>query len=132
MTSLKTLLLKERYIFILLIFFCTLITWPVFMPGYFFHHDDLQVMRIFEMRKCFEDLQIPCRWVPDMGWGNGYPLFNYYSALPYYIGGLFSYIFSFVISAKILFFIAVFFGGITMYLLGNRLFGKEGGLVSAV
>ena len=130
MTSLKTLLLKERYIFILLIFFCTLITWPVFLPGYFFHHDDLQAMRVLEMRKCFDDLQIPCRWVPDMGYGNGFPLYNYYSALPYYIGGLLTYFLSFIDASKALFFIPLVLGGFAMYFLGKELYGKLGGFVA--
>ena len=80
--------------------------WPLFLPGYFSHHDDLQVMRIFEMRQCLQDFQIPCRWVQDMGYGNGYPLFNYYNVFPYYIGVIASYILGFIGSAKFLFLIA--------------------------
>lgn len=101
------------------------ITWPLFVPGYFSHHDDLQVMRIYEMRLCLEDFQIPCRWVPDMGYGNGFPIFNFYSVLPYYIGALFSFIFGFVVSAKILFLIPLLLGGISMYLLAKELFGDK-------
>lgn len=108
------------------------ILWPLFLPGYFFHHDDLHIMRIFEMRKCFADLQIPCRWVPDMGWGNGFPLFNYYSALPYYIGAILSYPLTYVDSAKALFFIPLILGGISMFLLCRYLFGKIPGLVGAI
>jgi len=107
-----------------------LVTWPLFKPGYFSHHDDLQVMRIFEMRRCLSDLQIPCRWVPDMGYGNGFPLFNYYSPLPYFLGAVFSYAVGYVNSAKILFFIPLLLGGISMYFLGRELFGKNGELVA--
>lgn len=105
--------------------------WPIFMPGYFSHHDDLQVIRIFEMRKCFADGQIPCRWVPDMGYGNGFPLFNYYSATPYYLGAFLSYILGYIGSAKVLFFIPILVGGLGMYLLAKELFGKTPGLVPA-
>lgn len=117
---------------VLLVFLTGFIVWPTFMPGYFFHHDDLQVMRIFEMRKCFDTGQIPCRWVPDMGYGNGYPLFNYYSVLPYYIGGVASYIFGFVGAAKVLFFIPLFIGGFGMYFLARRLYGDWAGLTAGV
>lgn len=117
---------------ILILVFSILIVWPLFLPGYFFHHDDLQVMRVFEMRKCLDDLQIPCRWVPDMGYGNGYPLYNYYSALPYYIGGVLSFFLSFVDSAKVLFFIPLVLGGISMFLLAKELFGKEAGFLSGI
>lgn len=109
-----------------------LATWPLFLPGYFSHHDDLHVMRIFEMRKCFQDLQIPCRWVPDMGYGNGFPLYNYYSAFPYYIGALASFVFGYIGAAKLLFFIPLIFGGFSMYFLARELYGKWPGLVAAV
>lgn len=109
-----------------------LIVWPLFMPGYFSHQDDLQVMRIFEMRKCFSDSQLPCRWVPDMGYGNGYPLFNFYGPLAYYIGAAASSILGFVGAAKLLFFLPLVFGAIGMYILAKELFGKIPGLTGAI
>lgn len=115
-----------------LLILSSFIVWPLFLPGYFSHHDDLQVMRIFEMRKCLEDFQIPCRWVPDMGFGNGYPLFNYYGILPYYIGAFFSFLVGFIGAAKILFFIPLVLGGLSMYFLAAELFGTLPGFVSAV
>lgn len=108
------------------------VAWPTIMPGYFSHHDDLQVMRIFEMRKCITDLQIPCRWVPDMGYGNGYPLFNYYAVSPYYIGAIFSFLLGFLSSAKLLFAIPIFLGAISMYLLAGELFGTLPGILASV
>ncbi len=122
---------KFRYLFLLglvLIF----ITLPLFNPGYFPHHDDLQVMRIYEMRICFEDLQIPCRWVPDMGYGNGYPLFNYYGVLAYYIGGYLSYLLGFLGAAKALFFIPLVLAGFSLYFLAKELFGEFPGFVAAI
>lgn len=124
--------LSSKIYVLLLVILSGFIVWPVFLQGYFFHHDDLQVMRIFEMRKCFNDLQLPCRWVPDMGYGNGYPLFNYYSALPYYIGGILSYFLSFVDSAKALFLIPLVLGGVAMFLLAEKLYGKEAGFLAGV
>ncbi len=123
---------SSKTYFIFLLVLSVLIIWPNFLPGLFFHHDDLQVMRIYEMRQCFTDLQIPCRWVPDMGYGNGFPLFNYYSALPYYIGGLLSYALGLVNSAKALFFIPLLLGGISMFLLGQKLYGKDAGFLAGV
>lgn len=109
-----------------------LTTWPLFLPGYFSHHDDLQIMRIFEMRKCFLDLQIPCRWVPDMGYGNGFPLFNYYGVFPYYLGAFLSFLGGYIWAAKVLFFIPLVLGGVSMYFLGKELFGKLTGFISGV
>lgn len=84
------------------------------------------------MKRCLEDLQIPCRWVPDMGYGNGFPLYNYYSALPYYIGGVLSFVLGLINSAKALFFIPLALAGVTMFILANKLFGKEAGFLSAI
>lgn len=123
--------LKNYWPYILLTVLSGFIIWPIFLPGYFSHHDDLQVMRIFEMRKCIEDLQIPCRWVPDLGFGNGYPLFNYYNVFPYYIGAIGSYFLGFIGSAKLLFFIAVTLAGVSMYLLAKGLFGTYPALLAA-
>ncbi len=131
MEKLKNILINNWQLLIVIVL-SGFIIWPLFLPGYFSHHDDLQVMRIFEMRSCLEDFQIPCRWVPDMGYGNGFPLFNYYGVLPFYIGAVFSFVLGFIVSAKILFFIPLFFAGITMYFLGKELFLKNGGLVAAV
>ncbi|KKS13767.1 MAG: hypothetical protein UU67_C0017G0002 [Candidatus Daviesbacteria bacterium GW2011_GWB1_41_5] len=127
----KNLIIKN-WPLILIIFLSFLITWPLLLPGYFPHHDDLQVMRIFEMRKCFLDLQIPCRWVPDMGFGNGFPLFNYYGPFPYYIGAFLTIFLGFVWAAKALFFIPLLLGGVSMYLLGKELFGKIPGMTAGV
>ena len=109
-----------------------LIVWPLFVPGYFSHHDTLQIIRIFEMRKCFADLQIPCRWVPDMGYGNGYPLFNFYGVMPYYLGAIVSFILGYIGAAKFLFFLPLVLGGIGMYFLGKELFGKIPGTIAAL
>lgn len=123
---------KNNLPIFLIIFLSLLIIWPLFLPGYFSHHDDLQVMRVFEMRKCLADFQIPCRWVPDLGYGNGFPLFNFYGVLPYYIGALLSFLTGYIFAAKILFLIPAVFGGISMYFLGKILFGKTAGLVAGI
>lgn len=124
--------IKKHWQITVILILSIFLIWPTLMSGYFFHHDDLQVMRIFQMRKCLEDFQIPCRWVPDMGYGNGYPLFNYYGVMAYYIGGVLSFIFGFVGAAKAIFFIPLIFGGVAMYFLVKELWGENAGLVGGV
>src|SRR3989344_5720616 len=125
-------MLLKYWPILLILALSALVVWPLLLPGYFSHHDDLQVMRIYEMRKCIEDGQIPCRWVSDMGYGNGYPLFNYYNPFPYYIGGLLSFFIGFIESAKVLFFIPLVLGGISMYFLAKEILNKEAALVSSI
>jgi hypothetical protein len=104
----------------------------LFQKGYFAMHDDLQTTRQLEMAKCFNDAQIPCRWVLDMGYGYGYPLFNYYPPLPYYLGQPFHLAgFSYIDIVKIVGIIGFVFTALMMYLLGREFWGRLGGLISA-
>jgi hypothetical protein len=84
------------------------------------------------MRKCFSDFQIPCRWVSDMGWGNGFPLFNFYGVSTYYLGAIISYITGFINASKSLFYVSLVVGSFGIYLLSKSLWGKLAGVVSAV
>jgi len=94
-----------------------LVSWNIFKPGFFSMHDDLQVMRLYEMKRCLNEGQIPCRWSPDMSFGYGQPMFNYYSATPYYTGAVFKSLgFSFLFSTKIVMFISIALAGIAMFL----------------
>jgi hypothetical protein len=96
-------------------------------------HDDLQVGRLYQMDVCIKDGQIPCRWVPDMGYSYGYPLFNYYPPFPYYLGEVFHLLgLSFIDSVKLLFVVGFLISGVLMFLFTRRLWGDWGGLLSAV
>jgi len=118
---------------VMVLAFTFLATHTLFTPGYFNMHDDLQMMRQLEMEKCFTDLQIPCRWIPDMGYGFGFPLFNFYPPLPYLIGQVIRVIgFSFVDTVKLTFALSFFISGIGMYFLAKEFFGKWGGIFSAI
>ena len=126
---------KNKLLFpIFIVIFAALLAGRTLLTsGYFKMHDDLQMMRQLEMEKCFLDLQIPCRWISDMGYGFGFPLFNYYPPLPYLVGELFRVVgFSFVDTAKLVFLISFIFSGITMYFFSKEFFGKVGGVLSSV
>lgn len=129
------LLLKPDFYFLFLVVIVTFLAARslLFQPGYFNMHDDLQMMRQLQLEKCFQDGQIPCRWVPDMGYGYGYPLFNFYPQLPYLIGQVFRVVgLSFVTTVKLTFALSFILSGIFMYLLGKEMFGRLGGLLAAV
>lgn len=93
----------SHYLFALLVFALPVVV-SLIRPGYFPMHDDLQVMRLYEMGQCFADFQIPCRWVPDMSFGNGQPLFNFYPPFVYYLGSFFRFFgLSLIVTVKLLF-----------------------------
>ncbi|HKB88334.1 MAG TPA: 6-pyruvoyl-tetrahydropterin synthase-related protein [Patescibacteria group bacterium] len=105
----------------------------IFEKGYFNMHDDLQMMRQLEMEKCFADGQVPCRWVPDMGYGYGFPLFNFYPPLPYFVGTVFRVLhFNFTDTVKLTFALSFVISGLTMYFLAKEFFGKWGGVISSI
>ena len=126
-------IILRKFYFIVGFLITLSLLWPLFFAPYFSHHDDIQPIRIYEMDRCIKDLQIPCRWVPDLGGGYGYPLFNYYGPLPYYVGEVF-YLLSgnLLFAAKAIFGLSLIVSYVFMYLLGSHLWGQKGGSVSAV
>lgn len=125
--------LVSRWQFLLGLGLSLILLWPLYKQGYFSQHDDVQVVRIYEMHQCFADRQFPCRWVPHLGLGYGQPLFNYYAPLPYYVGEM-AYLLSgnLIFAAKTLFFISFIASYLTMYWLGKKLWGEQGGVFSAI
>lgn len=106
-------------VFLILVLLSSLLFgWQLLRPGFFSTHDDLQAMRVYEMDRCLKDGQIPCRWAPDMSYGYGQPLFNYYSAFPYYLTGLVRQLgVSNIDTVKIAFLLSIIAGGIGAFLL---------------
>ncbi|KKQ25756.1 MAG: hypothetical protein US62_C0005G0024 [Candidatus Woesebacteria bacterium GW2011_GWA1_37_8] len=125
--------IKNSLVIFLILVVGILASRDLFRFGYFPMHDDLQMMRQLQLEKCFKDGQIPCRWVPDMAYGYGFPLFNYYPPLPYLIGQVFRTMgLPFTDTAKYTFALSIILSGITMYLFSRRFFGKFGGFISSV
>jgi len=85
------------------------------------------------MEKCFRDGQIPCRWVLDLGYGFGYPLFNFYPPLPYLVGLPFRFMgLAYIDAIKIVGILGFVLCALNMYLLGRQLWGKKGGIISSL
>lgn len=102
-------------------------------PGFFTMQDDLQAFRLQQLDTCIQDLQIPCRWTPDAGFGYGYPKFNYYSPLPFYVGELIHLSgIQFIDVVKILFILGFILSAFSMYLLLKTLFDEKSALVGAL
>lgn len=106
---------------------------PLFHSGFFLTHDDTQPARIFEMANSLKMGFFPVRWVKDLGFGFGYPIFNFYAPFVYYLGGTFYLLgFGAIISTKILIFISVLLSSIFMYLFCKEFFGKTAGIIGAI
>ncbi|EKD94547.1 MAG: hypothetical protein ACD_26C00034G0082 [uncultured bacterium] len=119
--------------FVLIILFIIPVFWNLLRPGFFPMQDDLQAFRVQQMDKCLDDFQIPCRWVPDAGYGYGYPQFNYYPPLPYYIGaGLHRIGFQYIDSVKVLFVVGYILSALAMFTLVSQLTNHWSGFVASI
>lgn len=96
-------------------------------------HDDTQQARIFVMSQELKNHQFPVRLVADLGYGFGYPIFNFYAPLPYYLGSLF-YIggFDLFASTNLMYLSAFLLAGVSMYFLAFQLTGRYAGISAAV
>lgn len=123
---------RKLLIGFVLLFVSSLTFYRMLKPGFYPMHDDMQAMRLYQMHKCVVDGQIPCRWVPDMGFGYGYPQFNYYAPLPYYVMEIFHLLgFSILAGVKLGFIISVLIGVLGMYKLSLGIWGTYAGIISA-
>jgi hypothetical protein len=126
--------LKKLFFALFIIVLGYLSVRPLFVDGFFPVHDNVQIERVYEMSKAVKDGQFPVRWVKDLGYGYGYPIFNFYSPLPYYLGGVFNLLgFDLIQSTKMMFFVGIILAGVTMFLLGRQIWNSwSGGLLSGV
>lgn len=111
------------------------LTFPAVLPlihkGYFPVHDSIHVARTYEMYRALRDHQFPARWAPDFRYGE--PLYNFYAPLPYYAGALIHFFkLSYIDTSKVIQGISIMLSAVTMFFLSKEIFGKLGGIVSAV
>ncbi len=108
---------------------------PLLQPGYFWGAHDARshVYFLFEFDKSIQDGILWPRWGPDWGFGYGYPFWNIYGPLAYYVGeGVHLMGFDYVSAVKAVLALSVLGSGATMYLLVRRLLGRRAGLVSGL
>ncbi len=96
-------------------------------------HDDTQVARVVVMGKAIRNGQFPVRWVSGLGYGYGYPLYNFYGPLPYYIGGfLYAAGLDGLIATKVVMASGMMLSIFAMYALVTMLFGVASGFVAGL
>lgn len=124
---------KQKYVVGILVLMLIPTFFMLIRPGYFWMQDDLQAFRVLEMFKCFQDLQLPCRWVPDPGYQYGYPQFIFYPPSVYYIGAVLHLLgIPIIDSVKLLFVVGFILSAVGMYGFINSWLGKWPAVVSAL
>ena len=91
------------------------------------------LVRLAQLHKFFGDGQLYVRWTPDLCFGYGYPLFNFYAPLFYYVAEIFVLAGQGLITAL---YASCFFwwvvSGLGMYLFSRPFLGRSGALIAAV
>ena len=126
--------LRDGYLW-LTVLLSLLAAGPLMQPGYFWGAHDArhQVYFLFEFNRAIQDGIWYPRWAPDFTFGYGYPFFNIYGPLAFYVGEFFHLVgFDFVDATKIVFGLAVVLSGVAMYLFVKRLMGPRAALVAGL
>lgn len=124
---------KNSLIILALVLLSFLTLWPLVQKGFFPVHDDTQVARVFEMKKALLAGEFPVRWVPDLGYGYGYPIFNFYAPLAYYVGAFFALLGIPALPAtKIMIGIGMMLAVVGMYLFARQFLSKTASFISAL
>lgn len=103
-------------------------------PGFFETHDGkFHLIRLAHFYECLKEGHFPVRWAEKMNDRYGYPLFNFFYPLVYYLGSLFHFLgFSLGDALKIIIFLSFILSGIFTYLWIKNLFGRASGFISAI
>lgn len=123
---------------LLILLFCLFLTLPairfLFRPGFFPSFDGhLHLYRAMQLKKSLLDGHFPVRWGGGFFYGFGFPLFNFYSTLFYYLTALFTLPgLSFLAATKALLIITFILSALFMFLLAKEFWGLWGATISAI
>ncbi len=123
----------NRYIWVGIIALFIPVSWALFVPGFYGASDDIHIAWLYEFHKTVLMGKFPPRFVPDLSFGFGYPLFNFVFPLPFYIAEIIHLLsLSLVDSIKALFFISIPLSFVFMYCLLRQFSSVSLSLAGAV
>ncbi|MEA3345333.1 MAG: 6-pyruvoyl-tetrahydropterin synthase-related protein [Chloroflexota bacterium] len=123
--------LKADWLPLLLVFLLSSGAWlPLLHPGFLSTRaggdSPFLLIRLDQLVRNLRAGVFPVRWMPDAAYGLGYPFFNYYAALPYYLAaGLVLWGWGPIAALKITQAIGFLASGAAMYILGRCVFQRR-------
>jgi len=107
--------------------------YPLMQPGLPNTADGaLHLYRTVEIDQCWQDGVYYPRWAPDLFLGYGYPIFNFYAPLLYYLAGILHVFgFSFQGALKVVQIGAFLLYGLGMYVFAREIVGRKPALLAA-
>ncbi len=122
---------KSTYFWLLVLSLPAL--WFLVTPGGYEPHDFHHIADIHQMYRAITSGQIPPRLGPDFYMSFGYPLFNYYYVLPFYLGaGFFALTGSLMEALKWVFLASGIVSVLGMYALLRKYFSSAASVAGAV
>jgi hypothetical protein len=115
----------------------TLAALPLFLNGGFLNtrgggDSPFLLIRLHQLVANLSAGVFPARWMPDAAYGLGYPFFNFYASLPYYLAALFKLGgLGFIWSIKLTQSFGFIAAAASMYLLAKRLFHRDASAILA-
>jgi len=106
----------------------------LFRPGYFASHDGLHhLYRLYDLDWTIHGGSLYPRWLPNLGFGYGYPVLNYYAPLTYYVAEFFHLLGAgYIASIELTFALGFLLSGMAMYIFAKELLGRWPAVVAAV
>jgi hypothetical protein len=93
---------------------------------------ELHVFRAAQIGEALRGSMVYVRWAPDLWLGYGYPIFNYYSPLTYYLANLITLLgLDMVTAVKAVFIIGLLSAVAGMYVFVRENWGERAGIVAA-
>ena len=124
-------IIRKNIYLILAVLITVIAILPLFHSGFFPIHDDEQIGRLYELNYSLESLHIPPRISQNLGFGYGYPFFNFYPSFVYYVAEIFLVLgFGYIASIKLMIGVGFIFSSVFMYLFSRKYVGDLGGLSS--
>lgn len=123
---------------LVVLFLATLSAWPLLtrtsLPG--FTDAEQHAFRTYEIMAAWQGGAPYLRWARDLFYGYGYPVFNYYAPLSYYLGAAYGLLCcglgtGAVAGVKFVLVISAYLGTLGMYLFVRDHWGGVAGVVSA-
>lgn len=123
----------DKYFWLVIVTLSIPAFWALLVPGFYGASDDIHIAWLYEMHQTILAGKIPPRFVPDLSFGFGYPLFNFVFPLPFYIAETF-YLMgaNLVDSIKTVFLLTIPISGIFMYLFLRQFVGNWLSLAGAL
>jgi len=119
------------FIFLLLLIIPSF--YSLFHQGYFSMHDDQHIARLYLLDKAIRQGYLYPRWVGGLGFNFGYPLFNFYPPLVYYIAEIFHLFgFSLIWSIKLTFVSGFIIATLGMFIFLRKLIGRLPAIFGAI